>query len=177
MAAKGKFAQPFTDYEILERLGSGGMGTVFKARYRGQANNPSAPTLVPGQIVALKVLRPSLGRNQRYRERLRREAELSMRLEHENLVKGYMLGEEAGYHYLVMEFCEGPSLRHLLRMWGCFPEDLVVDVGIQIAAALSHAHEHGIVHRDIKPANILVDDDGRAVLTDLGLAKARPTWR
>jgi len=171
MAAKGKFAQPFTDYEILERLGSGGMGTVFKARYRGQANNPSAPTLVPGQIVALKVLRPSLGRNQRYRERLRREAELSMRLEHENLVKGYMLGEEAGYHYLVMEFCEGPSLRHLLRMWGCFPEDLVVDVGIQIAAALSHAHEHGIVHRDIKPANILVDDDGRAVLTDLGLAK------
>ncbi|MFQ5505894.1 MAG: serine/threonine-protein kinase, partial [Planctomycetota bacterium] len=160
MARRAKFAQPFPDFEIIDRLGSGAMGTVFKARRREN-----------GELVALKVLRPSLGRNSRYVERLKREAELSERLDHESIIRGFGLGEEAGYHYLVMEFCEGDSLKLLLRAWGSFPEERVLAVGVQIARALAHAHSHGIVHRDVKPGNIIVNEDGLAKLTDLGLAK------
>ena len=160
MSKPSKFAQPFPDYEILDRLGSGGMGTVFKARRKSD-----------DAIVAIKVLRPSLSRNSRYVDRLRREAEISMRLDHPGLVKGYGLGEEGGYHYLVMEFVPGRSLKTLLKMWGRFPEEQVLDVGIQLTEALAEAHEQGVVHRDIKPGNVLVDEDDRAKLTDLGLAK------
>ncbi len=160
MSKPSKFAQPFPDYEILERLGSGGMGTVFRARRK-----------TDDAIVAVKVLRPSLSRNARYVDRLRREAEITMRLNHPGIVKGYGLGEEGGYHYLVMEFVPGRSLKTLLKMWGRFPEEQVLDLGIQLAVALADAHEHGVVHRDIKPGNVLVDEDDRAKLTDLGLAK------
>ena len=161
MTQAGKFAQPFREYEILERLGSGGMGTVFKAQRRSD-----------GGAVAIKVLRPSLSRNARYVERLRREADISIRLDHEGLVKGHGIGEEGGYHYVVMEFVAGRTLRELLKSWGHFPEDLVVDLGLQLADALAYAHENGVIHRDVKPGNVLVDDHDHAKLTDLGLAKA-----
>ena len=102
-----KFAQPFKDYEILGRLGSGGMGTVFKARRKSD-----------DALVALKVLRPSLSRNSRYVERLKREADISMLFDHEHLVKGYGIGEEGGYHYLVMQYIEGKTLDKLAAWFG-----------------------------------------------------------
>jgi len=160
MTKSTRFAQPFQDYEILDRLGSGGMGTVFRARQ-----------ISTGRPVALKVLRPSLSRNPRYVDRLRREAEISMRLEHPHLVRGIGFGEEGGYHYLAMEFVEGKSLKELLATWGRFPEEQVVEMGRQIADALGYAHAQGVVHRDVKPGNILVDEEGMTHLTDLGLAK------
>ena len=160
MASSNKFAQPFKDYEILGRLGSGGMGTVFKARHRKT-----------GEMVALKVLRPSLSRNDRHVERLRREAAFGLRFDHPNLVKIYGMYEEDGYHFLVMQYVEGKSLKSLLRTWGRFPEDQVIELGIQMASALAHSHGHGVIHRDVKPGNILIDEEGHAMLTDLGLAK------
>ncbi len=160
MSKPTRFVQPFQNYEILDRLGSGGMGTVFRARRKGD-----------GKIVALKVLRPSLSRNRRYVERLKREAEISIRLSHPALVKGIEFGEEQGYHFLAMEFVDAKSLKELLRNWGRFPMEQVLDVGKQCAEALQCIHEQGVVHRDIKPGNILIDDEGQVWLTDLGLAK------
>ncbi|MCY2956203.1 MAG: serine/threonine-protein kinase [Planctomycetota bacterium] len=154
------FAQPFHDYEILDRVGAGAMGTVFKARQKRLS-----------RIVALKVLRPSLARDERYVERLRREARIVAALNHPNIVTGYDLGEEGGYHFFVMEFIEGKSLRGLLSEWGIFPEDQVLKVAIQVTFALDHAFQRGVIHRDIKPGNILIDEQGNVKLTDMGLAK------
>ncbi|MGA1605626.1 MAG: protein kinase domain-containing protein [Planctomycetota bacterium] len=154
------FAQPFSNYEILARIGSGAMGTVFKARQKHM-----------NRIVALKVLKPALARDERYVERLRREARIVGKLNHPHIVTGYDLGEEGGYHFFVMEFVEGRSLRQLLHEWGMFPEEQVLDVAVQIAGALAHAFDCGVIHRDVKPGNILIDKDGRVKLTDMGLAK------
>jgi len=154
------FAQPFQDYEILDRVGAGAMGTVFKARHKKLS-----------RIVALKVLKPSLARDSRYVERLKREARIVASLNHPHIVTGYDLGEEGGYHFFVMEFVEGKSLRALLAEWGMFVEDYVLDIGIQIAEALDHAYQCSVIHRDIKPGNVLIDEDGDVKLTDMGLAK------
>lgn len=154
------FAQPFTDYEILDRVGAGAMGTVFKARHKKL-----------NRIVALKVLKPSLARDSRYVDRLRREARIVASLNDPHIVTGYDLGEEGGYHFFVMEFIEGKSLRALLVEWGVFAEEYVLKVGQQVAQALDHAYQRGVIHRDIKPGNILIDEHGSVKLTDMGLAK------
>jgi serine/threonine protein kinase len=154
------FAQPFSDYEVLDRVGAGSMGTVFKARHKKL-----------NRVVALKVLKPSLARDIRYVDRLRREARIVASLNHLNIVTGYDLGQEGGYHFFVMEFIEGKSLRELLHEWGMFAEDRVLDVAIQITTALDHAFGKGVIHRDIKPANILIDAANVVKLTDMGLAK------
>ena len=154
------FAQPFSDYEILDRVGAGAMGTVFKARHKRL-----------NRIVALKVLKPSLARDTRYVDRLRREARIVASLNHPYIVTGYDLGEEGGYHYFVMEFVEGKSLRALLVEWGMFAEEYVRAVARQVAQALDHAYQRGVIHRDIKPGNILIDEAGNVKLTDMGLAK------
>lgn len=154
------FAQPFQDYEILDRVGAGAMGTVFKARHKKL-----------GRIVALKVLKPSLARDSRYVDRLRREARIVASLNHPHIVTGYDLGEEGGYHFFVMEFVEGKSLRGMLSEWGMFAEEYVLEVATQVAQALDHAFENNVIHRDIKPGNILIDEDEKVKLTDMGLAK------
>ncbi len=154
------FAQPFQDYEILDRVGAGAMGTVFKARHKKL-----------NRIVALKVLKPSLARDSRYVDRLRREARIVASLSHPHIVTGYDLGEEGGYHFFVMEFVEGKSLRALLVEWGMFAEEYVRRVARQVAEALDHAYQRGVIHRDIKPGNILIDEQGNVKLTDMGLAK------
>lgn len=153
-------AQPFSDYEILERVGAGAMGTVWKAQHKRL-----------GRVVALKVLKPSLASDERYVERLRREARLVAALNHPNIVTGHDLGEEGGYHYFVMEYVEGRSLRSLLGEWGMFSEEWVRQVARQVARALDHAWQRGVIHRDVKPGNILIDAAGNVKLTDLGLAK------
>ncbi len=152
--------QPFPDFEILGKIGSGSMGAVFLARQ-----------LSLDRLVALKVLKPSLSRDERYVERLSREARLVARLDHPNIVHAYDLRQERGYHFFVMEYVEGRSLRDLLKDWGRLPEEQVLRIGIQVGLALEHARKHGIIHRDIKPANILVQEDGNVKLADLGLAK------
>src|SRR5687767_12356192 len=139
------FAQPFHDYELLDRVGAGAMGTVFKARQQRL-----------NRIVALKVLKPSLARDERYVDRLKREARIVASLNHPHIVTGYDLGEENGFHFLVMEFVEGKSLRALLAEWGMFPEQQVLKVGLQTALALDHAYQRGVIHRDVKPGNILI---------------------
>lgn len=154
------FAQPFSEYEVLARVGAGSMGTVFKAHHKKL-----------DRIVALKVLKPSLGRDSRYVARLRREARIVASLNHPNIVTGYDLGQEGGYHFFVMEFVEGQSLRELLNEWGIFDEQRVLDVAMQITIALDHAYKRGVIHRDIKPANILIDKANVVKLTDMGLAK------
>mgnify|MGYP001354296011 CR=1 FL=1 len=154
------FAQPFQDYEILDRVGAGAMGTVFKARHKRL-----------NRIVALKVLKPSLARDTRYVDRLRREARIVASLNHPQIVTGYDLGEEGGYHFFVMEFVEGKSLRALLLEWGMFAEEYVRRVARQVAQALDHAYQRGVIHRDVKPGNILIDERGEVKLTDMGLAK------
>jgi tRNA A-37 threonylcarbamoyl transferase component Bud32 len=154
------FDQPFEDYELLDRVGAGAMGTVFKARHKRL-----------NRIVALKILKPSLARDKRYVERLRREARIVASLSHAHIVTGYDLGEEGGYHFFVMEFVEGKSLRQLLTEWGMFSEDYVLRVARETAMALDHAYQRDVIHRDIKPGNILIDEVGRVKLTDMGLAK------
>jgi len=154
------FAQPFQEYEILDRVGAGAMGTVFKARHKRL-----------NRIVALKVLKPSLARDARYVDRLKREARIVASLNHPNIVAGFDLGQEGGYHYFVMEFVEGKSLRQLLGEWGMFAEQYALAVARQVAVALDHAWQRGVIHRDIKPGNILIDEAGNVKLTDMGLAK------
>ncbi|MEQ8764959.1 MAG: protein kinase [Planctomycetota bacterium] len=152
--------QPIEGYEILARLGGGGMGTVFRARQ-----------IAMDRVVALKVLKSNLAKDEKYVERLHREARLLGVLDHPNIVKAHDVGHSNGYHYFVMEYVEGRSMAALLAEEGPLPSDLVLDVAIQMARALEHSHRHDIIHRDIKPGNILLTDAGLAKLTDLGLAK------
>lgn len=145
---------------ILDRLGGGAVGTVYLARHEAL-----------GRLVAVKVLRRELANNRLYLERLRREARLSTRLDHPNVVKGLDLGEVDGVPFFVMEFIDGKSLKTVLRERGRLDHDEVLEYGIQIARALDHAYRHGVVHRDIKPENLIIARDGTIKLTDLGLAR------
>ena len=150
----------FGDYELLAKLGKGGMGSVFKARDKRT-----------DKIVALKVLPKRQAKDPDYLERFVREAQTSLELDHPNLVKGIELGEAEGYHYLAMEYIEGEDAYHLLLRSGRVSEAWVIDIAIQVAKALDHAQQHGLVHRDIKPDNIIITPSGVAKLTDLGLVR------
>ena len=123
------------------------------------------------RLVAVKVLRRELAGNRLYVERLRREANLSMRLDHPNIVKGLDLGDLEGVLYFEMEFVDGKSLKTVLRERGRLEEDEVLEYGLQVARALDHAYRHGVVHRDIKPGNLMLARDGTLKLADLGLAR------
>ena len=147
-------------YEILERVGQGGMGAVYRARQ-----------LSLNRIVALKVLSPSLAHDKSFVQRFQREAKLAARLTHPNLVQVYNVGEHRGRRYIAMEFVEGPSVDKLIDLYGRVAEDEAVDIAIGVACALSVAASQGIVHRDVKPSNILLSAEGTVKLTDLGLAK------
>jgi eukaryotic-like serine/threonine-protein kinase len=144
-------------YQILERVGEGGMGVVYKA-------------MTPdGRIVAVKVLKPDRARNPKTVERFHREAKSASRLRHPNIIQIYKSGVDNGIHYLVMEFIEGESLDTLLERSGGLTAVQVVTIGHQICTALEAAHR--IVHRDIKASNIMSDKTGRFVVTDFGIAK------
>ena len=147
-------------YELLARIASGGMGTVYKARKEGI-----------DKIVALKILSPALARNQDYIARFFREARAAGMLNHPNIVAGFDVGESGGYYYFAMEYAEGETVADILAREGRIPEDRALNIISQVAAGLEHAHAHGIVHRDIKPENIIVTPSGLVKLTDLGLAK------
>jgi tRNA A-37 threonylcarbamoyl transferase component Bud32 len=147
-------------YRILERLGRGGMGSVYRAEQIGM-----------NRIVALKILRRPLGDSPEHVERLRREARIVGALDHPNIVRGLDVGQHGPYHYFAMEFVEGETLRDALKRRGVIPEAEALRLVEQVCLALDHAHARGIVHRDVKPGNIIVTPDGTPKLTDYGLAK------
>jgi serine/threonine protein kinase len=150
----------FGDYVVLDKLGSGGMGQVFKSENRQT-----------GQIVAIKLLRATYTKSQRAVARFYREAETAMRLKHRNLVSVLEAGEWNGLHFLVMELIDGRDVRSVIKENGPLSVASAIDVLCQAALGLEHAHQQGIVHRDIKPANLLLDATGRLVVLDLGLAR------
>ena len=147
------------NFELMQRIGQGGMGAVYKARQ-----------VTLDRIVALKVLPPTLAKQPTFIERFLREARASARLSHPNIVSGIDVGEDGGVYYFAMEFIEGSSAKSLIRQGGQ-SEEQVLKIGSFIADALAHAHGHGILHRDIKPDNILIDNEGTPKLCDLGLAR------
>ena len=154
-----EIARHFPQLEILECLGRGGMGVVYKARQ---------PRL--NRFVALKILAREKEKDPRFAERFTREAQALARLNHPNIVTVYDFGEAEGQYYLLMEFVDGMNLRQMLQTRKMAPEEALVIVP-SICEALQYAHQQGIVHRDIKPENILLDKQGRVKIADFGIAK------
>src|SRR5262249_3022302 len=154
-----EIARHFPQLEILELLGQGGMGIVYKARQ---------PRL--DRLVALKILPEEAGRDPAFAERFTREARALARLTHPGVVAVYDFGQSDGRYYLLMEFVDGVNLRHVLREGRLKPAE-ALKVVPQICEALQYAHDQGVVHRDIKPENILLDRKGHIKIADFGLAK------
>lgn len=147
-------------FQIEARIGAGGMGAVFQAM---------DTRLQRG--VALKILSPSLSRDETAVQRFQNEARAAARLDHENIARVYFIGEEQGLHFIAFEFITGTNLRELIRERVRIDPSEAVNFVLQIAAALRHTSANGVVHRDIKPSNIIITPSGRAKLVDLGLAR------
>lgn len=149
-------------YEILRKIGDGGMAFVYQARDK-----------LLNRIVAVKVLRPEFVDDQEFLVKFKREAEAVASLSHPNIVNVYDVGEDGKVHYIVMEYVDGQNLKEIIQDEGRLEEYTALDIAKQIARALSAAHRNGIIHRDIKPHNILISKDGRQVkVADFGIAKA-----
>jgi len=147
-------------YEILALLGEGGMGAVYKAA-----------DLEVDRIVALKVIRPDMASNPEILARFKQELLLSSKVTHRNVIRIYDIGDADGVKFITMEFIEGKDLRSVLHERKKLPPEEAVDIALQVCHALEAAHGIGIIHRDLKPQNIMLDDSGRAVVMDFGLAR------
>ncbi len=148
------------NYHILDRLGQGGMGLVFKAEHRRMARQ-----------VALKVLPPKAMSSPGAIKRFQREVQAAAKLMHPNIVAAYDADESRGVHYFVMELVEGRDLATLVKAQGPLPVNRAVECILQAARGLEYAHEHGVIHRDIKPSNLLIGHDGTVKILDMGLAR------
>nr|MBA2637262.1 protein kinase [Solirubrobacterales bacterium] len=148
-------------YEILERVGTGGMADVFCAQDRQL-----------GRRVALKLLHQRFADDATFVERFRREASSAAGLSHPNVVGVYDRGEWDGRPYIAMEYLDGRTLKELVVERGPLPVDQAVDLTIQILRAARFAHRRGIIHRDLKPQNVMLDGEGRVKVTDFGIARA-----
>jgi eukaryotic-like serine/threonine-protein kinase len=147
-------------YEILEILGEGGMGAVYKAMDR-ELSRP----------VALKVIRPDLAGNQAILDRFKQELLLAREVTHKNVIRIYDLGEAEGMKFITMEYVEGKDLRTLIHEQTKLPPEEAVEIMQQVCRALEAAHSVGIIHRDLKPQNIMRDKSGRILVMDFGLAR------
>jgi beta-lactam-binding protein with PASTA domain/tRNA A-37 threonylcarbamoyl transferase component Bud32 len=148
-------------YRIIGRLGSGGMADVYRAE-----------DTQLGREVALKLLYRRFAEDEEFVERFRREASSAANLQHPNVVQVFDRGEWDGTYYIAMELLRGRNLKQVVRDHGALDPALAVDLAIQILKAARFAHRRGVVHRDIKPHNVIVDDEGRARVTDFGIARA-----
>ena len=148
-------------YEIIEKIGGGGMALVYKARCR-----------LLDRYVAIKVLREEFTSDEEFIRKFRRESQAAAKLSHPNIVSIYDVGVEGDIYYIVMEYIKGKTLKEVIREKGKLSFEETVDYSIQIAEALAHAHANHIVHRDMKPHNIMITEDGRVKVTDFGIARA-----
>jgi serine/threonine-protein kinase len=156
---RGQHTQ-ISGYKILSKIGQGAMGSIFKALQVSM-----------DRIVAIKCLASKYAQNDKFRERFLREARAVARLNHPNIIQGIDVGDSNGVHYFAMEYIDGPTVGELLKRGGALDEKRALNIVTQIARALQHAFNHGIIHRDIKPDNIMLTREGVAKLCDLGLAK------
>lgn len=148
-------------YELIEKIGAGGMAIVYKARCH-----------LLNRYVAVKILRPELVEDENFVKRFKRESQAAASLSHPNIVNVYDVGQEDGIYYIVMEYVCGKTLKDYVREKGKLDSREAIKIALQIAAALEHAHKNGIVHRDIKPQNILIGDDYTVKVADFGIARA-----
>jgi serine/threonine protein kinase len=148
------------DFEIRERISTGGMGTVYKAFQRGMARE-----------VAVKVLPPELADRSIALQRFYQEARAAARLDHPNIVRAISVGEHEGLHFLAMEYVHGENLARRFKRDGPIPEPEGIRIITAVAEALAAAHAHGIIHRDVKPDNVLITAAGQIKLADFGLVK------
>ncbi len=148
-------------YEIIEKIGNGGMATVYKAKCH-----------VLNRYVAVKVLKDEYTTDAEFIRRFNAEAQSAAGLTHANIVSVYDVGHEDNIYYIVMELIQGKTLKQIINQDGSLPWKWSVNIAIQIASALEAAHRNNIVHRDIKPHNIIITEDGIAKVTDFGIAKA-----
>ncbi|MDO5303743.1 MAG: Stk1 family PASTA domain-containing Ser/Thr kinase [Clostridia bacterium] len=148
-------------YELIDRIGEGGMAVVYKAKDR-----------LLNRYIAVKILRPEFTKDVQFVENFRRESQAAAGLQHPNIVSVYDVGTEGNIHYIVMELIDGRPLSEIIKEQAPMNYKEVVDIAKQVAAALSIAHKNHIIHRDVKPHNIMITTDGIAKLADFGIAKA-----
>jgi eukaryotic-like serine/threonine-protein kinase len=152
--------QQIPGYELVEKLGQGSMGTVYKARQ-----------LSMDRLVAIKMLHPRLAAKQDLLSRLDREAHLAAKLSHNNIAQAIDVGVAGSLHYFVMEYIQGTTIKHELEGGKVYTEREALEIVLQVAQALQHAHRRGLIHRDVKPANIILTPERVAKLADLGMAR------
>ena len=148
-------------YEILGKIGSGGMSDVYKAKDHKL-----------NRFVAIKVLKPEFSEDRSFVTKFRVEAQSAAGLIHANIVNVYDVGDEDGIYYIVMELVEGITLKKYIEKKGRLGVREAVSIAIQVAQGIEAAHNHHIVHRDIKPQNIIISKEGKVKVTDFGIARA-----
>jgi tRNA A-37 threonylcarbamoyl transferase component Bud32 len=148
-------------YELLEKIGEGGMSYVYKARCQ-----------ILDRIVAIKILKEEYSNDHAFVNRFRTEAMAAARLSHPNIVNIYDVGQQDDVYYIVMEYVEGKTLKELIAEEAPLPVGRAIDIAVMICDGIQHAHEKGIIHRDIKPHNILITTSGMVKVADFGIAQA-----
>ena len=147
-------------YELLQKIGDGGMAVVYKSRDR-----------LLNRYIAVKILKPEYSNDAKFIENFRKESHAAASLSHPNIVNIYDVGKEGNINYIVMELVDGKPLSQIIQEDAPMDYRRVIEITKQVAAGLGAAHKHGIVHRDVKPHNILISSDGIAKIADFGIAK------
>lgn len=148
-------------YELIEKIGEGGMAVVYKGKDR-----------LLNRYVAIKILRPEFTKDTQFIENFRKESQAAAGLQHPNIVSVYDVGQEGNIHFIVMELIDGKPLSDIIKERAPFDYKETIEITKQVASALSLAHKHNIIHRDVKPHNIMITNEGVAKLADFGIAKA-----
>lgn len=148
-------------YELIEKIGEGGMAVVYKSKDR-----------LLNRFVAIKILRPEYTKDSQFVDSFRKESQAAAGLQHSNIISVYDVGHEGNIHFIVMELVDGKPLSEIIKERAPMDYKSAIEIAKQVASALSLAHENNIIHRDIKPHNIMITKDGTAKLGDFGIAKA-----